>query len=120
MNTETLVIPTIDKINNTFDNDDFLLLPHGCQSHRIFDTSIPEGVVFDTTLERSIYYNQFDGFTSRSNKGLENTLRYFDRLGISEFVSGQTVGNDIWVALVWCTAITIVAYIFAMRIYKRI
>lgn len=31
----------------------------------------------------------------------------------------QPVGNDIWVALAWCLGILIVAYIFAMRVYKR-
>jgi ABC-2 type transport system permease protein len=31
----------------------------------------------------------------------------------------EPVGNDIWVALAWCLGITIVAYIFAMRAYKR-
>jgi ABC-2 type transport system permease protein len=33
-------------------------------------------------------------------------------------LSGQPVGNDIWVALAWCVGIMIVAYIFAMRAYK--
>lgn len=31
----------------------------------------------------------------------------------------EPVGNDIWVALAWCLGITVVAYIFAMRAYKR-
>jgi ABC-2 type transport system permease protein len=31
----------------------------------------------------------------------------------------QPVGNDIWVALAWCLGILIVAYIFAMRVYKK-
>ncbi len=60
-------VPTLTEVINMFDSYDFLLLPHGGQSHRTFDESIPEGVVFDTTLERSIYYNQFDGFTARSD-----------------------------------------------------
>ncbi|HAF27529.1 MAG TPA: ABC transporter permease [Bacteroidales bacterium] len=34
-------------------------------------------------------------------------------------LNNQPVGNDIWVALVWCIGIMIVAYIFAMRIYKN-
>ena len=38
---------------------------------------------------------------------------------IRALLSGQSVGNDIWVALAWCVAITLVAYIFAMRAYKR-
>jgi len=90
---ETAYVPTIQEIINIFDNDDFVLLPHGGQSHKTFDTAIPDDTVFDTTLERSIYYNQFDGFTARGDKGLERTKRYFDRLGISSFVNLVT-GSD--------------------------
>ena len=39
---------------------------------------------------------------------------------IRALLSGQTVGNDIWVALAWCLGIMIVAYFLAMRVYKRI
>jgi hypothetical protein len=80
-------IPKIDTIINIFDSYDFLLLPHGGQSHCTFDTSIPDGVKFDTTMERSIYYNQFDGFTARGNTGLEKTQEYFKKLGINDFVN---------------------------------
>jgi ABC-2 type transport system permease protein len=38
---------------------------------------------------------------------------------IRALLSGQPVGNDIWGALAWCLGILIVAYIFAMRAYKR-
>lgn len=38
---------------------------------------------------------------------------------IRALLSGQPVGNDIWVALAWCTGIMLVAYIFAMRAYKK-
>lgn len=38
---------------------------------------------------------------------------------IRALLSGQPVGNDIWVALAWCLGIMLVAYIFAMRAYKR-
>jgi ABC-2 type transport system permease protein len=31
----------------------------------------------------------------------------------------QPVGTDIWIALAWCVGILIVAYIFAMGIYRR-
>ena len=31
----------------------------------------------------------------------------------------QPVGNDIWIALAWCLGILIVAFLFAMRVYKR-
>ncbi|QUH26137.1 ATPase [Serpentinicella alkaliphila] len=84
---ETQNVPKLDDVIRKFDIYDFILLPHGGQSHSTFDKSIPDGVTFDTTLERSIYYNQFDGFTARSNGGLENTVRYFKRLGINEFVN---------------------------------
>ncbi len=39
---------------------------------------------------------------------------------IRNLLSNQPVGNDIWVALVWCSAIIVVAYIFAMRIYRKL
>lgn len=87
-------IPKIDKIINTFDSYDFLLLPHGGQSHCTFDTSIPEGVRFDTTMERSIYYNQFDGFTARGNSGLEKTQQYLKKLGINDFVNLVTCTDN--------------------------
>ncbi|MEO8609222.1 MAG: ABC transporter permease [Chloroflexota bacterium] len=38
---------------------------------------------------------------------------------IRALLSSQPVGNEIWVALAWCIGITIVAYLFAMRVYKR-
>ena len=38
---------------------------------------------------------------------------------IRSLLAGQPVGNDIWVALAWCVGIMIVAYIFAMRVYKN-
>jgi len=38
---------------------------------------------------------------------------------IRALLSRQPVGNDIWVALAWCVGITLVAYIFAMRAYKK-
>ncbi|RKE12039.1 ABC transporter permease [Catellatospora citrea] len=31
----------------------------------------------------------------------------------------QPVGNDIWIALGWCAAILVIAYAFAMRVYRR-
>lgn len=80
-------IPSIEEIARHFDAYEFVLLPHGGQSHSTFDKSIPKGVQFDTTIERSIYYNHFDGFTARSNSGLESTQDYFRRLGISDFVN---------------------------------
>jgi hypothetical protein len=38
---------------------------------------------------------------------------------IRALLSGQPVGNDIWVALAWCVGIILVAYVFAMRVYKK-
>jgi ABC-2 type transport system permease protein len=34
-------------------------------------------------------------------------------------LAGQAVGNDIWVALAWCVGIMLVAYVFAMRVYRK-
>lgn len=87
-------IPTLDKLITEFDTFDFVLLPHGGQSHATFDKAIPEGKRFDTTMERSIYYNQFDGFTARSDSGRDETDRYFHRLGISDFVNLITCSDN--------------------------
>ena len=38
---------------------------------------------------------------------------------IRALLSRQPVGNDIWIALAWCLGILIVAYLFALRVYKR-
>jgi ABC-2 type transport system permease protein len=38
---------------------------------------------------------------------------------IRSLLARQPVGNDIWIALAWCLGVMIVAYIFAMRAYKR-
>ncbi|SFE35928.1 ABC-2 type transport system permease protein [Bacillus sp. OV194] len=38
---------------------------------------------------------------------------------IRALLSSQPVGNDIWIALAWCVGIMIVAYVFAMRAYKK-
>lgn len=38
---------------------------------------------------------------------------------IRSLLSGQPVGNDIWAALAWCVGIMLVAYVFAMRAYKK-
>jgi ABC-2 type transport system permease protein len=39
---------------------------------------------------------------------------------IRKLLGNQPVGDGIWVALAWCIAIIVVAYIFAMRVYKRL
>ena len=87
-------IPSLEDIVQSFDSYEFLLLPHGGQNHSTFDKSIPEGVEFDRTLERSIYYNHFDGFTARGTKGLAKTQLYFERLGIKEFVNLVTATDN--------------------------
>jgi ABC-2 type transport system permease protein len=38
---------------------------------------------------------------------------------IRALLSNQPVGTDIWVALAWCVGILLVAYFFAMRVYKK-
>ncbi len=38
---------------------------------------------------------------------------------IRALLSNQPVGNAIWVALAWCVGVMLVAYIFAMRAYKK-
>jgi ABC-2 type transport system permease protein len=38
---------------------------------------------------------------------------------IRALLSGQPVGNELWVALAWCLGIMLVAYVFAMRAYKK-
>lgn len=38
---------------------------------------------------------------------------------IRSLLNSEPVGNDIWIALVWCVGIILVAYIFAMKAYKR-
>lgn len=80
-------IPNIEDISNSFDNYDYMLLPHGGQSHSTFDKATSKGHRFDTSMEKSIYYNHFEGFTARSNNDLADTIEYFKRLGIDEFIN---------------------------------
>lgn len=87
-------IPNIERISNAFDNFDYILLPHGGQSHRTFDKATAKGHRFDTSMERSIYYNHFEGFTARSNSGLEETNLYFQKLGISQFTNLITCSDN--------------------------
>lgn len=39
---------------------------------------------------------------------------------IRALLSGQPVGNGIWIALAWCVGIMLVAYFFAMRAYNKL
>lgn len=38
---------------------------------------------------------------------------------VRALLNSEPVGNDIWIALAWCVGIMLVAYLFAMRAYKR-
>src|SRR5580700_1896612 len=38
---------------------------------------------------------------------------------IRDLYTQQPVGSDIWIALAWCVGILVVAYLFAMVIYRR-
>lgn len=86
-------LPTIEKIITSFDGYDFILVPHGGQSHSAFNTSIEENESCDTAVLRSIYYNQFEGFSSRNPTRTEKTISYFEKLGIDSFVNLVT-GSD--------------------------
>lgn len=39
---------------------------------------------------------------------------------IRSLLNCEAVGNDIWIALAWCIGIMVVAYLFAMKAYRRI
>lgn len=86
--------PNIEEIINTFDSYDFLMLPHGGQSHRTFDKATSKQTKFDTSMEQSIYHNHFDGFTSRSSKGIESTKEYFKKIGVNEFINLITCSDN--------------------------
>jgi ABC-2 type transport system permease protein len=38
---------------------------------------------------------------------------------IRDLFTDQPVGSDIWIALGWCVGILVVAYLLAMRTYRR-
>lgn len=38
---------------------------------------------------------------------------------VRSLLNSDPVGNDIWIALAWCVGITVVAYLFAMKAYRR-
>ena len=37
---------------------------------------------------------------------------------IQALFAGEPVGSEIWIALAWCIGILVVAYLFAMRVYR--
>lgn len=88
------IIPSLQDILNEFNEFDFILLPHAGQSHSSFNLSIPPNSKLDNIIEKSIYYNFFDGFTARSNKGLEETDEYFKKIGIRDFVNLVTCSDN--------------------------
>lgn len=89
-------IPCIEEVIRAFDGYEFMLLPHGGQSHSAFNDAIPKDVnfKFDDALSKSLYYNQFEGFTARGITGLEKTQEYFKRLNINEFVNLMTCTDN--------------------------
>ena len=91
-------LPDLESIVRGFDGLGIIAVPHGGQAHSTFDSSLPpEGdIKFDSVMERTLYYNQFDGFSGRAESGSERTLAYFSRLGISRFVNLVT-GSDNYV-----------------------
>jgi hypothetical protein len=90
------VIPCIEEVIRAFDGFEFMLLPHGGQSHSTFNEAIPtdEDFKFDDALSKSLYYNQFEGFTARGVDKLEQTQQYFKRLNINEFVNLMTCTDN--------------------------
>lgn len=38
---------------------------------------------------------------------------------IRALLASQPVGDNIWVALAWCVGLVVIAYFFAMRVYRR-
>lgn len=87
-------IPDIQRVINEFDPYEFMLLPHAGQRHGQFNYSLHDGEKVDNAISRSIYYNQFDGFTAREDKGLDATREYFKKLGIAEFVNLLTCSDN--------------------------
>ena len=87
-------IPNIGRILDAFEKYDFILIPHGGQNHATFEKSIDDKEsTCDGTIERTIYYNQIEGFSARTNIGIEKTKKYLEKLGISSFVNLIT-GSD--------------------------
>ncbi len=38
---------------------------------------------------------------------------------VRNLLAGNPVGNDLWVALSWCVAVLVIAYVAAMAVYRR-
>lgn len=39
---------------------------------------------------------------------------------IRSLLNSSPVGNDLWIALAWCAGLTVIAYLFAVRLYRKI
>jgi ABC-2 type transport system permease protein len=39
---------------------------------------------------------------------------------LRSLLNSEPAGGDIWIALAWCAGITVAAYFFAMKAYRRI
>jgi hypothetical protein len=93
---KTSEIPCIEEVIRAFDGFEFMLLPHGGQSHSTFNEAIPQDndFKFDDALSKSLYYNQFEGFTARGINKLEQTQKYFKRLNINEYVNLMTCSDN--------------------------
>ena len=87
-------VPNLETIINHFSKYDFILLPHGGQNHSTFNDAIPKGARFDDIMEKVLFYNQFDGFTSRSTSKRMETQKYFKELGIDEFTNLITCSDN--------------------------
>lgn len=94
INKNTSNVPDIEDIYNAFVGYDYMLLPHGGQSHSSFNQSNNKTNSFDEVIKNSIYHNQFTGFTSRNEKGTKKTIDYFKKLGISEFTNLLTCSDN--------------------------
>ena len=88
------LVPNLETIINSFNKYDFILLPHGGQNHSTFNKAIPKGAKFDDIMEKVLYYNQFDGFTSRSTSGSLETKAYFKKIGIDDFTNLITCSDN--------------------------
>ena len=82
--------PDLAEIIDAFIEYDYLLLPHGGQSHGLFLDTIPEGepgAGIDRAFETELYHNHFDGFTGRNENSVLDTKAWFKKLGVESFTN---------------------------------
>lgn len=90
-------IPLLPKILDIFDEHEFIMLPHGGQGHSTINKTVRSASTskdFDSTVYRSLYYNFFYGFTSRSYEKVEILRDYFKKLGIDQFIGLITASDN--------------------------